>query len=176
MSQLTVMEYNILAMTSMFRDGSVKPESRKRAEAVAGVIRDAHPHLLGIVEAATASENEYFIREFLPDSGYQVAHGVSRGYENLVFYYREPLRVVAVDVGIGYYEPWVIDLNDDGIEEIFRWDKKPLEVIFQVGAEGPLLHAILVHAPTKGIVKPVDFFQYQIMALAKRERICRRSF
>jgi endonuclease/exonuclease/phosphatase family metal-dependent hydrolase len=169
MNGYVIGSYNVRVMTSMFKGGKVKPEARRRAEQVAEVIRRLDADVLGIVEAATAAECAYFIDEFLPGSGYKLAHGESRGYENLVVLYREPLKVVSIDADIDFYGWWVADIDNDGIEERFAWDKKPLEVVFEFPG-GARARLILVHGPTKGIVQVVDFYRWQMLSAAKRVR------
>ena len=168
----TIMSYNIENMNRMFSNNQVRPGERDRAEAIATVIQRVDPDLLGICEAAnTRQEHENFIADFLPGSGYAVALGASRGGQNLVFYHREPFRLVSVDDAINFYNPFIADLEDDGLKEQHRFERKPLEAVFRIGAGGPQLQVILVHTKSKGVFDVVDFHRFQQIALANRKRL-----
>jgi endonuclease/exonuclease/phosphatase family metal-dependent hydrolase len=166
------MSYNIEHMNSMFENNAVKQNERQRAQQIASVIQDINPHVLGICEAANAAqEHQHFIDEFMQGSGYQLAHGVSRGRQNLVIYYRNPFAVVSVDDAIDFYDPWNADLEQDGLKERHKWERKPLEVLFEIGQGGPRVRVILVHAKSKGVFSVVDLHNFQKIALANRKRL-----
>ena len=172
MPEFAVMSYNIEHMNLMFENNVIKPDEQQRALKIARVIQDINPHVLGICEAANSpDEHRYFIEHYLPGSGYQLAHGVSRGRQNLVFYYREPFSVISLDDAISYYEPWVADIEEDGLKERHQWDRKPLEAVVEVGAGGPQLRIILVHTKSKGIFSVVDLQDFQKISLANRKRL-----
>lgn len=170
--ELTIMSYNIQHMNNMFSNNRVKDSEVSRADNIATVINSVHPHLLGICEAANAmEEHQYFIDTFLPDSGYQIAMGASRGKQNLVFYYRSPLQLITVDDEFDYYGPWQHDIDEDGVKEEFRWERKPLEAVFQIGAQGPQFRVILVHTKSKGVFTVTDLHHYQKIAMGNRKRL-----
>jgi endonuclease/exonuclease/phosphatase family metal-dependent hydrolase len=172
MSEFTIMSYNIEHMNLMFENNIIKPSQQQRAQKIAKVIQEINPHVLGICEAANSSEeHKHFIDNYLPASGYQLAHGVSRGGQNLVFYYREPFSVVSIDDELSFYEPWEIDIDNDGLKEQYSWDRKPLEVLFKVGSGGPQVRMILVHTKSKGIFSVVDLYNFQKISLANRKRL-----
>jgi len=134
------------------------------------VIGAVNPHVLGICEAANAPEEHgFFIENYLP--GYQLACGVSRGGQNLVFYYREPFRLVAVDDAFSFYEPWEADIENDGLKEVHKWERKPLEAVFEIGTGGPRIRFIMVHAKSKGVFSVVDLCNFQKISLANRKRL-----
>lgn len=171
------MAYNIEWMNSMFYKNVVKPKERARAEKIADIIKNINPHLLGISEAANApEEHNDFIQNFLPGLGYRVAHGSSRGAQNLVFYYRDPLSVVKIDDAISYYDTWIDDVDDDGLKEQHRWHRKPLEVVFKIGQGGPKIRVVLVHTKSKGVFSVVDFGNFQKIALANRKRLVGQAY
>ena len=168
----TIMSYNIEHMNKMFANNTVKPRQRERAQQIARVIQDINPHVLGICEAANAhEEHRHFIETYLPRTGYRVAHGTSRGSQNLVFYYRDPFSVVAADEAAAAYDPWTADIENDGLKEQHKWERKPLEAIFRIGPNGPKLRVILVHTKSKGIFSVVDLHHFQKIALANRKRL-----
>lgn len=170
--QLTIMSYNIQHMNSMFSGNVVKDSERSRAQHIAEVITGVQPHLLGICEAANArEEHQHFIDTYLPNSGYQVAMGVSRGRQNLVFYYREPLTLISIDDALDFYAPWQVDIDEDGVKEELRWERKPLEAVFRVGADGTAFRVILVHTKSKGVFSVTDLHHYQKIALGNRKRL-----
>lgn len=172
MPQYRIMVYNIEWMNKMFAQGTIKPSQVERAQSIASVIQQINPDVLGICEAANdPGEHQHFISQYLPGSGYQLALGASRGAQNLVFYYRDPFRVVSIDQGVAYHQPWSDDVDGDGILERFNWERRPLEIVFRIGAGGPRLRAILVHTKSKGIFSVVDFHTFQKVALANRKKL-----
>lgn len=170
MPEFTIMSYNIEHMNRMFKDNIIKSDEEERARKIAGVIQDINPHVLGICEAANAAEeHHHFIENYLP--GYRLAHGRSRGGQNLVFYYRDPFQVVAIDDAFSFYEPWDDDVDDDGLKEKHKWERKPLEAVFEIGSGGPRLRIIMVHAKSKGIFSVTDLYNFQKISLANRKRL-----
>jgi endonuclease/exonuclease/phosphatase family metal-dependent hydrolase len=171
MSQFTVMGYNIEHMNKLFEDTAIKEKEKKRAQKIATVIKKINPHVLGICEAANdPQEHEHFIEHYLSDE-YHFAHGKSRGTQNLVFYYRDPFTVSSVDAAYDFYQPWSGDIDDDGLNEQYRWERVPLEVTFTVGDNGPQILIILVHAKSKGVFDIVDFHSFEKVSLANRKRL-----
>lgn len=170
MPEYKIMSYNIEHMNKMFtQDHVIKSSQEERAENIASVIKEVDPDILGICEAANhPDEHKYFIENFLPNSGYNIAHGVSRGIQDLVIYYRDPFQVISIDRNIYYYSPWDEDINNDGMKEHLLWDRKPLEVEFRIGENGSQLLIILVHTKSKGIFSVVDFHEFQKIAQANR--------
>jgi len=172
MPQHVIASYNIEHMNRLFSNNQVKANEVQRATKIARVIQDVNPLLLGICEAANSDlEHQDFIANFLPGSGYQVVSGVSRGAQNLVFYYRDPLQVVSVDENIGFYDPFEIDIDQDGVIEKIKWERKPLEVVFQFGNNGPQFRAILVHTKSKGIFNVVDLASFEVLSLGNRKKL-----
>jgi endonuclease/exonuclease/phosphatase family metal-dependent hydrolase len=166
------MSYNIEHMNKMFENNAVRPNQDTRAQHIASVIQGISPHVLGICEAANApQEHQHFINNYLQGTGYQLAHGISRGGQNLVIYYRAPFTEVSVDDEIAFYNPWDADVEDDGLKERHRWERKPLEVLFEIGQGGPRVRIILVHAKSKGVFSVVDLHNFQKIALANRKRL-----
>ncbi|MEW6718580.1 MAG: endonuclease/exonuclease/phosphatase family protein [Chloroflexota bacterium] len=172
MAKYTLMTYNIQHMNRLFANAAVKPGEAKRAEGIAKVIQKVNPHLLGICEAANdPQEHRNFIENYLPEMGFQLAQGVSRGAQNLVFYYRQPFSVLSLDENHSYYDPWHSDTDDDGLEENYHWERRPLEATFEITPGGPKLDVLLVHTKSKGIFTVVDFQNFQKIALANRKRL-----
>jgi endonuclease/exonuclease/phosphatase family metal-dependent hydrolase len=169
------MSYNIEWMNNMFTGDKVKPDEDARARTIAQVISGANPDLIAISEAAnSAAEHAHFIDTYLA-GGYKAAMGVSRGAQNLVFYYREPLHLVSVDPQFDFYLPWEADIDDDGIIEKLEWERKPLEAVFRVGMAGPELHAIVVHTKSKGVFSVVDLHDFEKVALANRKKLAAQA-
>ena len=79
MPEFTIMSYNIEHMNKMFSNDQIKPQYQERAQKIAGVIQTLSPDILGICEAANSpQEHAFFIENYLPGSGYQLAAGNSR--------------------------------------------------------------------------------------------------
>jgi exonuclease III len=171
MPEFVLMTYNIEWMNRMFSNGQIKDSKKAQAESVATVIERIQPHILGICEAANeTAEHEHFIQEYL-NGDYSVCMGASRGGQNLVFYYRDPVDVVSVDDEISYYSPWTVDIDEDGLDERHKWERKPLEVVFGLGQGGPQLRAILVHTKSKIVSSVVDLHNFEKISLANRKKL-----
>jgi len=166
-----LMTYNIKWMNKMFQSGQIKNSKREQAESIAEVIMRIHPHILGICEAANEkTEHDHFIQQYL-NNDYSVCMGTSRGGQNLVFYYRDPVKEVSVDSSISNYNPWTTDINNDGLDERYKWERKPLEAVFRLGQNGPTIRTILVHTKSKIVASVVDFHNFQKIALANRKKL-----
>lgn len=85
------------------------------------------------------------------------------------------MELVDIDDAFDYYDEWRSDIDDDGITEISRWERKPLEAVFRYGPDGPLFRVILVHAKSKGIFDVVDLHGYARLALANRKRLAAQA-
>jgi hypothetical protein len=171
MPEYTIMCYNIEHMNKMFENNTVKEEQRDRAKKIGAIIEKINPSILGICEAANSpEEHKHFIETYLSNSNYKLAHGISRGAQNLVFYYQDPFSVISVDNDISFYKPWEDDIDEDGLKERYKWDRIPLEVVFKTNG-GQKLRVILVHAKSKGVFSVVDLYNYQKIALANRKRL-----
>lgn len=172
MSEFTLMSYNIEHMNSMFDNNIIKQSEQQRAQKIANVIKDIDPHVVGLCEAANSpDEHNHFIDNYLSGSGYKLAHGVSRGSQNLVFYYRHPFSIISIDDELSFYEPWDADIDEDGLKERYKWERKPLEAIFEIGSGGPKLLIVLAHTKSKGIFSVTDFHNFQKISLANRKRL-----
>lgn len=172
MPNFTICAYNLQWMNSWFSNNVIKDGELPKAEAAARVLQALQPDLVGISEGANSpDEHAHFLSTHLPGSDYKVAMGVSRGAQNLLFYYREPFRLVEIDPAFGFYDPWLADLEEDGLKEQHRFERKPLEAVFRIGEDGPRFRAILLHTKSKGIFDVVDFHRFQEIALANRKRL-----
>ncbi len=171
MAEFSLMTYNIEWMNRMFQDGQVKESKREQAWSVSEVISRIRPHILGICEAANQrDEHEHFIRQYL-NNDYSVCMGATRGGQNLVYYYRDPVHVVTVDSHMSYYGPWTIDIDDDELDERHKWERKPLEAVFELAQNGPRLMTILVHTKSKIVASVVNFHNFQKIALSNRKKL-----
>lgn len=169
--EVTLCSYNIRWMNSMFSGGTIKPSYHARAQNIAQVISSINPHIMGICEAANdPAEHRSFIDNYLPTSGYKVAAGASRGAQNLVFYYKPPVSLISIDNHRAEYDPWKDDVDRDGLDEAFHWERKPLEATFKVGDAGSL-RAILVHSKSKGIFDVVDLHNFENISLGNRKKL-----
>jgi hypothetical protein len=132
MPEFTIMAYNIEHMNLMFENNVIKSRKRERAQKIAKIIQDINLHVLGICEAANSpDEHKHFIENYLSGSGYQLAQGVSRGGQNLVFYYRDPFTIKSIDDAFSFYDSWIADIEEDGLNEQHKWERKPLEELYR---------------------------------------------
>lgn len=173
MPAFTIAAYNIEQMNRMFTGNVLKPEQEVRAQAIAAVIDRLDPHILAVSEAANRDEeHEDFIARFL-GGRFRVASGASRGGQNLVYYYRDPVVLESIDQGFDFYQPFNVDVDDDGVTERIRWERKPLEAVFRLG-DGPnaaSLRTILVHTKSKGVFDVVDLAGFDKVSRGNRKKL-----
>jgi endonuclease/exonuclease/phosphatase family metal-dependent hydrolase len=171
MADFTVMSWNVEWMSRLFDGGLVKPGEVARARAIAKVIKRVDPDVLALCEAANdPAAHKSFIAGFL-GGDYEVAAGKTRGLQDLVVYYRDPFVAEAVDDAFDEYNPWTDDVDADGVLEHFRWERRPLEVAFRVGANGPRFRLMLVHTKSKAIFDVVDLAGFQNVSLGNRKKL-----
>ncbi len=171
---VTLMFYNVEHMGRMFyRNGFAEPEI-PRINAFAEIVHGIRPHILGIVEAAKKEWMHKLLIEqtVLSELGYRVARSTcDRGMHELVFYYREPLELISLDENISFYDRWSEDIDDDGIEEIFQFEKQPLEAVFRLAGSDETFMVMLVATKSKGVFVSTDVLRYQKLALANRKKL-----
>jgi endonuclease/exonuclease/phosphatase family metal-dependent hydrolase len=172
MADFTVMAWNVEWMSTLFDAGLVKPGEIARARAIAKVIKRVNPDVLALCEAANdPAAHQSFIAGFLTGSDYRVAAGKSRGLQDLVVYYRDPFVLEKVDDAFDEYSSWTDDVDADGVLEHFRWERRPLEVAFRVGPNGPRFRLMLVHTKSKAVFDVVDLAGFQNVSLGNRKKL-----
>ena len=168
-----VAAYNIENMRNLFLKGAIAPEMQDRAAAIGRVIQSNAPNILGIVEADDKSRHH---RLFLDESGLSsmeyafVKSDHKRSRQDLLFYFRPPFEPVSVDANIDFYKQWVEDIDADGIEEVCKFERKPLEVRFRHRESKVELLVILIAVKSKGVFTVSDIITHQHLALANRKR------
>ncbi len=170
---LRIMAYNIENMRTLFEKGRIAGGQRERALAIAQVIREIHPHLLGVVEAADKEgQHMVFLEETGLDTlGFRIAKSpVKRPRQDLVFYYRDPLEPVALDSHVDFYDQWIEDIDEDGIMEVCSFERRPLEGRFRHTGTGEEFLTVLVSTKSKGVFSINDLMRHQHLALANRKR------
>ena len=174
MSQYTIMSYNIEYMKKLFLRNKIGSKERPRLEKIAQVIKTINPHILGIVEASNKIQHhELFIND--PDllgGEYKVVKGTeNRGTQDLVLYYKDPFEVLEVDKHLDFYDPWLEDIDDDGIQELCDFERKPLEVLFRIKGTDIKFYIILILGKSKGVFSVNDLLVYQKLALSNRKKL-----
>ena len=168
-----IASYNIENMRNLFQKGAFVPEMRNRADAIGRVIQSAAPDILGVVEADDKpAHHRHFLDEAgLSSKGYSfIKSEHKRSRQDLLFYYRPPFEPVAVDTHIDFYKQWIEDIDSDGIEEVCKFERKPLEVRFRHTESKVELLVILIAVKSKGVFTVSDLVTHQHLALANRKR------
>ncbi len=173
-----VMSYNIERMKDLFKSNKIRQGETNRASAIAETIYNAAPHILGIVEASDKTrDHEHFLTETkLADLNYQIGKShIKRGKQDLVFYFREPFEIVHIDKNVEFYKSWIEDIDGDSIEEVLKFERKPLEVVFRNKNSGQEVMVILLSFKSKGVFSVSDIYKYQHLALANRKKLHAQS-
>jgi endonuclease/exonuclease/phosphatase family metal-dependent hydrolase len=157
-------------MNSWFDRGRIKDQLSDRARNVARILAEMDADIVAICEGANShAEHRRFLDEHLPNMGYRVALGKSRGAQNLVYYYRDSVEMKDVDDGHGYYADRVMDIEGDRVKEIAHFERRPLEATVVLPEAEFMM--ILVHAKSKGVYDVADLPYYQMIASANRRRL-----
>jgi len=178
MSEIKIMSYNIENMRNLFFNNQFNQDSIEKVNSLEKTITNQQPHILGIVEASDKiNHHQYFIDNTkLSDLGYKVGKSdYKRGRQELIVYYREPFEIITVDENIKYYETWAEDIDQDGIEEVCEFEKKPLEVLFRRKGTDITFLVILVATKSKGVFSINDIVNHQYLALANRKKLLAQS-
>ena len=174
----TLMTYNIETMKNMFKANNIEKHSIHRSEMISQTIKSISPHILGIVEASNKiGDHHHFLENTsIKELNYKIAKSdVKRGKQDLVFYYRDPFEVISIDENVEFYDDWIEDIDGDSINEVLRFERKPIEVLFQVKGTDKQLLIILVSFKSKGVFAVADIKQYEYLALANRKKLYGQS-
>jgi hypothetical protein len=156
-------------MNRMFTNGEVTEDNTGRARAIATVIERLDADLIAISEGANEpAEHEHFIDRFL-GGGYTAVMGRSRGAQNLVYYVRDSIDVVSVDDAFNAYGEWTADVDDDGLSERHRFERRPLDLV--VGIGGHRVRFISVHTKSKGVYSIADLPRFELLSAANRAKL-----
>lgn len=165
--------YNVENMRRLFKKDAVLPDGRERVDALGRVMVGLSSHILGIVEASDkVRHHEMFLEESgLGGLGFRLGKShYKRRKQDLVFYYREPFEVVSMDDNVAFYDQWIEDIDEDGIDEVCKFERRPLEARFRHTPSGRELLIILVSFKSKGVFSVRDLMGHQYLALANRKR------
>jgi endonuclease/exonuclease/phosphatase family metal-dependent hydrolase len=161
--------WNIEWMNRMFTNGVVTDDNVGRAEAIASVIRRIDADLIAISEGANEpAEHQDFIDRFL-GGAYTSVMGRSRGAQNLVYYLRAPFTAVSVDDAFDVYGDWIVDVDEDGLAERHRFERRPLDLVAEVS--GHRIRFISVHTKSKGVYSIADLPRFELLSGANRAKL-----
>ncbi len=172
-----LMTYNIEWFDDAFTpDNAPKTDdaSKKKLEAVAEVVRAIDPDLIGITEApntttTTGSRSTVEALEtFAIEHGLRVRKAMigfpSPGRQEIAALFDPDVFTLSHDPGgksghrrrPPFNEQFEVDSDADGIREIYKHYRPPLEAKVERVAEGGGFHLLVVHAKSKGIFSAMD--------------------
>lgn len=170
------------------RPGVGSFDADRRAAAVGNVFRAVDADLFGLLEApntlADGSKSTVTCLEnFAADQGLRTRKAVmgyvnARCQELALLYDPDKLEVRHTPGGGNRREgprfdsSWEFDTDEDGIPEVYKFARAPLEAELTVKATGQQLRLILAHAKSKGIFSSVDLVRWH----KEEERNRRRLF
>ncbi len=169
---ITVMSYNIEQMKRMFKGHHMAPGSEQRMAGIRRLFQEIRPDIIAVVEAAN---KEWMHQLFLEQSGlgtegFQYAQGKSRGSQDIVIYYSPRFTVEAIDEAYSFFDEWTKDIDGDGIEEVYHFERRPLEVRFSIEGSDEPLHMLVVMNKSKHVSRSTDFYTYERLSLGIRKR------
>lgn len=166
--------YNIEHMHRLFSKNGIVEELLPRAQAAGRQIDAVSADVLGIVEGASKLEQH---RRFLSATGLDArGYAVGKSEQNrtrqdLVFYHRETVELLELDAGFEHFDTWIEDIDQDGIREVFEFDRRPLEALFRHRETGVEFLVCLISLKSKGVFSAADLHRHQLLALANRKRL-----
>lgn len=193
--QLKLAVYNMEWMVKLFdRQGDLKtdPDSLKRAEHLAEVVKTMDPDIIGIVEgpdttkdgSKTASEQiKEWADHFGLDADYKAVHGFpSGGRQELCALYKSSKVTVSHKPTQSqnknpFNQPFLVDTNEELIKEHYIHWRPPLELSVKPAAGGNEVARIIVaHAKSKGIFDRVDFARFEQLSERNRRKLFAECF
>lgn len=139
----------------------------ERADAVARVIHEIDPHLMGVVECMPRSKLEFFRDTYL-DAGYEVLVEGEASRLNLgLIYWAPELEVTKVPFGKA---PWRDQIGDDPEPVSYRFARVPLIAHILHRQSGAAFVAVVVHPKSKKTYSS-DPEERRAEALRNRKRI-----
>lgn len=189
---MRVMSYNIEWFDELFNpDNSLKTSSsaRKRIDALKTVIAAIDPDLIGITEAPNTTTTTGQRDTVAALQGFAAAAGLrqskaligfpSSGRQEIALLY-DPSRLAAIHDPDGrsgakksppFNEPFEIDSDADGINEVYRHYRPPLEAKVTRTDGGAPFWLMVVHAKSKGIFTAMDRVHYERTSERNRRKL-----
>jgi endonuclease/exonuclease/phosphatase family metal-dependent hydrolase len=169
------------------RPGVGRFDADQRAAAVGEVLRTVDADLYGLLEApntkADGSKSTITCLEnFAADQGLRTRKAmtgyISRTCQELALLY-DPDKLEARHIPSGgnrhegphFDSVWEFDTDRDGIAEVYKFARAPLEAELTLKPDGQQLRLILVHAKSKGIFSSVDMLRWQKEEERNRRRL-----
>ncbi|WP_102107534.1 endonuclease/exonuclease/phosphatase family protein [Oceaniglobus roseus] len=189
---MRIMSYNIEWFDDLFEpDNSMKADatSAKRFDAIAQVIRTLDPDLIGITEGPNTTtttgmrDTVSALEGFAAAKGLRTAKAVigfpSPGRQEIAALW-DPAVLAATHAPGGragsrtsppFDESFEIDSDADGIREVYRHYRPPLELSVTRADGGPPFRAMVVHAKSKGIFTAMDRIHYERTSDRNRRKL-----
>ena len=162
-------------------------DADRRADAVAQVLRSVDADLYGLLEApntkADGSKSTVACLEnFAAAQGLRTRKAligyISSTCQELALLY-DPDKLDAQHIpgggnrweGPRFDSVWEFDTDEDGIAEVYKFARAPLEAELTLRPDGQRLRLILVHAKSKGIFNSVDLLRWQKEEERNRRRL-----
>jgi len=176
-----VCSYNIEWFNHLFNtDNSLKSgtQEQKRLKAVKNVLTRIDPDFLGIVEAPNSSADGtqstvVKLENFARFAGLRISKAlvgiISGGTQEIAAMY-DPARLTVTHAPGGrasskgnppFDAVFYYDTDNDGIDEVYKHYRPPLEARVKVVPTGAEFYVIIAHAKSKGIFDSMDMMHWQ---------------
>lgn len=187
-----LMAYNIEWFTRLFHDDNslrTDAKARQRLDAIAAVLAEADPDLVGITEApntttATGQRNTvialetfataYGLRQRKAVTGY-----ISAGEQEIALLLDPDVLTATHDPGgrrgvasnAPFDEEFRVDSDGDDIDEVYRHYRPPLEARIDRADGGAPFWLMVVHAKSKGIFDAMDKVHFDRTSERNRRKL-----
>lgn len=190
MANLKVMVWNMEWMNDLFAgNGLFRPDAEKtqhmtsatvkqRREALSLVIKELDPDLLMVVEGPNeTAEWQLFLDTDLPGKwqGYiQKSPGMSQCIGLAVRTDTGKFAVTSFQafdtLAMPAFQPWQVDMEDDGISEVYKFERSPLYAEI-VTADNKRLRLLGLHLKSKLVASALEWSRWWENADANRRKI-----
>lgn len=193
MATVKFMVWNMEWMNDLFATGSpvrFRPDGEKpqhsdsgvtvaeRKADLRGVLSEFAPDILVVVEGPTeTAELQLFFDEWQPGAWKAHVQKTPRSTQNIGIAVNmaaggaasDPLLAFDTASG-GVFDDFIVDVDDDGVEERYRFERRPLHVHVRL-ASGASVCVLGVHLKSKGIFDAYEWSKWWQVADGNRRRI-----
>lgn len=189
---IRLMSYNIEWSTRLFdadNNQLTSAEASGRLSAIASVISSIDPDLIGIVEAPNTTTTTGNRSTVAALEGFAADHGLrqrkamigfaSPGEQEIALLYDPDKLAATHDPGgkadnsgnLPFNEKFEIDSDQDGIKEIYRHYRPPLEAKITTPQGADLFWLMVVHTKSKGIFDMTDRVHFERISERNRRKL-----
>mmetsp|Transcript_22883 Transcript_22883/g.38306 ORF Transcript_22883/g.38306 Transcript_22883/m.38306 type:complete len:332 (-) Transcript_22883:6024-7019(-) len=189
---MRLMSYNIEWFDECFEDDNTlktTADATKKLDAVANVLSNVDPDIIGVTEAPNTTtttgqrDTVAALKNFAQAKGLRQAEAMlgfpSAGRQEIAIMFDPTVASVTHDPGgsaghktrAPFDEPFQADSDGDGIPEIYKHFRPPLEAKIERADGGNTFWMIVAHAKSKGIFSAMDRVHFDRTSARNRRKL-----